>query len=316
MEPESTPFLCNIVQSSKKNVTLGMSLSFPSPKVTNSDASCMEITQAAVEESDLTQPKQGKRPRFSLFPKALPFKVDKDVVSVLQTPPVKRSRPFNADASGGPSSSSRPSSILKDKMRRFMDFSMAGDSSRPTSAGENRRVSESESDMMEMSVVDNTAKHLRFNLPASAAASPPSDDSSLADMEIVEQTVKSPVNVSYVAEEFLSFVEEGESASVSPVPELPPPVETIPPASEALPSVTESIRPMEEAVQAAEQANQLDLSGASEGMDITRLEPVLCLPPVQLKYEALTAEPQEKNLVQPSLAEQVWIAILSIAFGF
>jgi len=43
MESESTPLLCNIVQPSKRNVTLGMSLCFPSPKL---NATCaMDITE-------------------------------------------------------------------------------------------------------------------------------------------------------------------------------------------------------------------------------------------------------------------------------
>lgn len=62
VETEATTVLCNIVQPAQRNITLGMSLCFTSPKCNNT--SSMEITQLDV---DVIQPKQGKRSRFSLL---------------------------------------------------------------------------------------------------------------------------------------------------------------------------------------------------------------------------------------------------------
>ncbi|XP_046657785.1 protein ELYS-like [Daphnia pulicaria] len=58
---EKTPFLCNIVQPAQRNITLGMSLCFPSPKG-NADSSSMDITSVAQLESDISHPKEEKRP--------------------------------------------------------------------------------------------------------------------------------------------------------------------------------------------------------------------------------------------------------------
>jgi hypothetical protein len=58
---ETTPFLCNIVQPAQRNITLGMSLCFPSPKG-NADSSSMDITSVAQLESDISHPKEEKRP--------------------------------------------------------------------------------------------------------------------------------------------------------------------------------------------------------------------------------------------------------------
>lgn len=231
METENTPFLCNIVQPNKRNVTLGMSLVFPSPKVTaGPESSMMDITQfnetAKVDES---QPKQGKRPRYSLFPKAVvALKTDKDVVAVLQTPPIQRSRPmFQGSANADGSSSNRPSSILKDKMRRFMDFSTfePSPSSRPMSRnGDGGDTIISDSEAMEVSMVDSsTAKHLRFSLP-NVKSSPSNSESSQsrlendveAEMHHVTSPKSPPGNVSVAAEEFLSFIEDSEPSNSVP----------------------------------------------------------------------------------------------------
>jgi hypothetical protein len=154
---ETTPFLCNIVQPAQRNITLGMSLCFPSPKGA-ADSSSMDITSATQLETDVNHPKQGKRPRFSLFPKALAaVKTDAEVVSVLQTPPIRRSRPFLSSMTEvDGSSSSRPSSILKDKMRRFMNFSAFDTGERPMLLAIPKQ-SESEGEMSTVST-----KQLRF----------------------------------------------------------------------------------------------------------------------------------------------------------
>ena len=191
MEPESTPFLCNIVQPSKHSVTLGMSLTFPSPR--SPGAALMDPTD--VDEEDSWQPpkKLAKRPRHSLFPQ--PMKKDTEVASVLQTPPINRSRRSSAVVG----SSNRPASILKDKMNRFMNNSMFNSSQ--LSVGDVQHLSESE---MEVEVAD-TSKQLRFTLPQ--MVSPSNSGSELMDAsdadEMMHMTQK---------EEFLSFVEENDTS--------------------------------------------------------------------------------------------------------
>ncbi|XP_057381407.1 protein ELYS-like isoform X2 [Daphnia carinata] len=224
-QPETTPFLCNIVQPAQRNITLGMSLCFPSPR---GAPDSMDITSVTEQDADASQSRQGKRPRFSLFPKAIAaMKTDAEVVSVLQTPPIRRSRPCHPSITEADGSiSSRPSSILKDKMRRFMNFSAFETAGRPASEAD---PSESET---EMEVSTASAKQLRFRLPQPQdAASPPLDISEIAavcsvqeddDMEVVTDAQHSNQHSLVVGEDsqFLSFEDDSESAFVSEVAQV------------------------------------------------------------------------------------------------
>lgn len=243
-QPETTPFLCNIVQPAQRNITLGMSLCFPSPRGAP-DSSAMDITSVTQRDADASQSRQGKRPRFSLFPKAIAaVKTDAEVVSVLQTPPIRRSRPCHPSITEPDGSiSSRPSSILKDKMRRFMNFSAFETAGRPISDAD---PSESET---EMEVSTASAKQLRFRLPQPQdAASPPLalDISEIAavpsaqelevdDMEVVSEVQHSNQHSFVVGEDsqFLSFEDDSESAA--PQPSLPEVAQVEEAASEELP---------------------------------------------------------------------------------
>ena len=287
--PESTPFLCNIVQPAQRNITLGMSLAFPSPKCI--DASSMEITQM---DMDMTKPKQGKRPRYSLFPKPVQtVRTDAEVVSVLQTPPIRRSRPSISEAD----SISRPSSILKDKMRRFMNFSTFEGSQHPISDGDR---SESETDM-EVSAADTSAKHLRFTLPTQTV-SPPTSESEIVevvheeseDMELVEETQ----HQSLAAEDsqFLSFEEEKEPPLQAPVeePALPVEEEKLPALQVPLERFVEEVAPVLYPVvpQVMEEAKvQVDIEDSNDGMELTNLEATTLPPAVHFMPEMEKEEP-------------------------
>ena len=195
MEPECTPFLCNIVQPSKRNVTLGMSLTFLSPRL---NSSAMDITGVDQVDDSVAQPKQGKRPRYSLFPKPIIPRADLEVSSILQTPPINRSRRSAAVAG----SFNRPASILKDKMNRFMNNSVFESDQAVVS---DALHSESEA---EVEVVE-TSKHLRFSLPQVVSTTTSESEAVDCsdrdeDMEVAEE--KSLVESAQ--EEFLSFDED------------------------------------------------------------------------------------------------------------
>ena len=202
MEPESTPFLCNIVQPSKRNITLGMSLAFPSPKTPRATDS------SVVMEAEETQPKQGKRPRYSLFPRPIVPRNDIEVSSVLQTPPIHRTRRSEA-VTGSPN---RPASILKDKMNRFMNNSMFNNSQ--TTVISDAHLSDEEGE-----AADTSSKHLRFTLPqvisSSTSGSEVMDTMDVTDKDALKLTVEDKRE-----EEFLSFLEETDG-DASPVRDTP-----------------------------------------------------------------------------------------------
>ena len=248
------PFLSNIVQQphqKRSSIALGMSLAFPSPRLpAGREDSAMELT-GMVEPAD----RATKRPRYSLFPKAVTARTDAEVVSVLQTPPVRRFRPSlmipAASAAGTPAaedsgragssqSVGRPSSILKDKMKRFMDFSG------PFQDGGDIR-SESEATDVEMDTSSASgavaaAKQLRFNLNPPLPTSPegkadPSGDSG----EVEKPEEVTAMQLSLIGGEdsqFLSFEEQQDDS----IPEEQIPEEKIP---EGNPAVELDIRPPE-----------------------------------------------------------------------
>jgi hypothetical protein len=294
---ETTPFLCNIVQPAQRNITLGMSLCFPSPKG-NADSSSMDITSVAQLDADISHPKQGKRPRFSLFPKAIAaVKTDAEVVSVLQTPPIRRSRAFHSSVSEvDGNNSSRPSSILKDKMRRFMNFSAFDAGGRPVSDAD---PSESET---EMEISTASAKHLRFSLPQSQViASPPlaldmseipsAPEAVEDDMEVVmEEDVQADVthsNLQTEESQFLSFEEDSEP--LPPQPSLPEvaqaevPEEIVHPQEDApTPVAVEEEDVVDDVVDDVNDVDYVDDGEHSDvGMELTNLE-ATSIQPAQL----------------------------------
>ena len=203
MEPESTPFLCNIVQPSKRNVTLGVSLAFPSPKTPRA------MDSPLVMDGEESQPKQGKRPRYSLFPRPIVPRNDMEVSSVLQTPPIHRTR--RSEAVTG--SYNRPASILKDKMNRFMNNSMF--SSSQATVISDVHLSDEEA---EVEVADTSAKHLRFALPQ--VISPSTSESEGMDTMDASDKDALKLGAEERREEFLSFVEDPD-VDGSPVRDAP-----------------------------------------------------------------------------------------------
>lgn len=202
MEPESTPFLCNIVQPSKRNITLGVSLAFPSPKTPKT------IEPSLVSDIEESQPKQGKRPRYSLFPKPIVPRSDIDVSSVLQTPPINRIR--RSEAVTG--SCNRPASILKDKMNRFMNNSLFNSSQTTV-------VSDAHLSDEEVEVADTSSKHLRFSLPQAISTST-SESEPMDTMDVSDKDTPKSVVEEKREEEFLSFVEDSDEGG-SPVRDIP-----------------------------------------------------------------------------------------------
>ena len=323
MDAESTPFLCNIVQPSKRNVTLGMSLCFPSPKF---NATCaMDITEMGggeISEPDASLPRQGKRPRFSLFPKsaaAVKPKTDAEVISVLQTPPVHRRRPSIINEAG--SSCNRPSSILKDKMRRFMNFSTF-EQGQPALGD-----SDSEADMeVSTTVVDaaSSAKHLRFSLPTRSPRSsetevPVSPSNKENDMEVVENTQNSfsagpEENTNDETQKsflFLSFEEDSEPLPSMPIEAVAPAAIDVQPTIEAQPTIAEIATPAAEELSNAQEAPgieavDLDLNVSAESMELTSMTPAAVLTASHFVEEV--DEPVESSLIalkEPEKAQQV-----------
>ena len=235
---DSTPFLSNIVQPSKRNVPLGMSLTFVSPKQLD-NSTMMNVTNLDQTSDLLEGSRQSKRPRYSLFPKPVGAKTDSEVTNVLQTPPINRSRKLATEIA---ENMSRPSSILKDKMRRFINFSGYPDQpAEPIVFSETQHSSEHSETEMEVTEAPDTAetpKHLRFSLPN---LSPPSD------VEIMQSTPDkrddsdlAEAESSKVApEEFLSFEDE-EAAGLEPEPALEEVQKSMP---ESIPEVVSEITP-------------------------------------------------------------------------
>lgn len=214
--PKSTPFLSDLAQPSKKNVALGMSLTFVSPKQFNNNT-IMDTTQMEppVDTSHSNQ-RRAKRPRYSLFPKPIGGKTDIEVDRVLQTPPIKRDRRSMAEAVDNVS---RPSSILKDKMRRFINFSGFPDQPIGHLILNETQHSTSDHSSTEMEVtsmeVTEAPKHLRFSLPE---LSPPIEPEALQSNVLPSPSEKLETELEIessklqgelaIGEEFLSFEEE------------------------------------------------------------------------------------------------------------